>query len=254
MRLSEKQLSAICKSFNTLFFAGDMLWLFGSRTDDSLRGGDIDLYIETNQKNPDLVYEQRSKLSNAIQKEIGEQKIDIVINMLSRNLQLPVYDEARKTGILLMKKEASLAHHMATATLHAKRLQYAVKKVHKKYPSIPGFLTDLDDKDIEPFDMMNIRFIKLQDLIGSKIFTEILEIRGEEAITLIDKLNKLDKFGYLDDVNWWENLRKLRNRLTHEYQDDDALVAKTIKELLHESENLLAYWQKLKSLLEPLIQ
>jgi uncharacterized protein with HEPN domain len=253
MRLTKKQLETICKNFNSLFFAGDTLWLFGSRTDDSKRGGDIDLYIETNQKNPDLVYEQHSKLSNNIQKEIGEQKIDIVINILSRDLQLLVYKEALKNGILLMKKETPLAHHIKTADLHAKRLQYAVKKVHKKYPSIPGFLTDLDDKDIEPFDMMNIRFIKLQDLIGSKIFSEILEIRGEEAITLIDKLNRLDKLEYLDDVNWWENLRKFRNRLTHEYQDDDALVAKTIKELLHESEKLLEYWQKLKSKLQPLL-
>jgi len=104
MRLTNEQRTAICESFEKLFFEGDSLWLFGSRTDDSLRGGDIDLYIETNQENATLVYDRRFKLSSDIQRKIGEQKIDIVINMLALGKTLPIHEEAQKTGILLMQK------------------------------------------------------------------------------------------------------------------------------------------------------
>ena len=48
MRLTKTQIKAIQDSFFTFFMKGDKIWLFGSRVDDSKKGGDIDLYIETN--------------------------------------------------------------------------------------------------------------------------------------------------------------------------------------------------------------
>ncbi len=102
MRLKEFQLSAICQSFRELFGSEDHLWLFGSRVDDAKRGGDIDLYIETTETDVKLAYAKRLKLSSMIQTRIGEQKIDIVLNVLSASQKLPIYDVARKTGILLV--------------------------------------------------------------------------------------------------------------------------------------------------------
>ena len=46
MRLSEFEIKSIVESFNNHFKTGD-IYLFGSRTDDSQKGGDIDLYIDT---------------------------------------------------------------------------------------------------------------------------------------------------------------------------------------------------------------
>jgi predicted nucleotidyltransferase len=45
MRLSPHELDAVCR---TLYGAdpNGRAWLFGSRTDDSRRGGDIDIYFE----------------------------------------------------------------------------------------------------------------------------------------------------------------------------------------------------------------
>lgn len=48
MRLTEAQVKAIQDNFSVSFMEGDKIWLFGSRVDDSKKGGDIDLYIETN--------------------------------------------------------------------------------------------------------------------------------------------------------------------------------------------------------------
>lgn len=74
----------------------------GSRVDKTKRGGDIDLYIETYSDPTDKPAGTETKFSVDLQKIIGEQKIDIVIkNMLSPKT-LPIYKEARKTGVKLV--------------------------------------------------------------------------------------------------------------------------------------------------------
>ncbi len=42
---------------------------------------------------------------------------------------------------------------------------------------------------------------------------------------MLDKLNRLEKMGYLVSVEQWQSLRAIRNRLTHDYPTDDALKA-----------------------------
>ncbi len=51
------------------------MFLFGSRVDETKKGGDIDLYIKTNAGN-DLTH--KIKLLVELEKKLGEQKIDIV--------------------------------------------------------------------------------------------------------------------------------------------------------------------------------
>lgn len=50
MRLKPKEIQAIKKAAKKQFGAGAKIFLFGSREDDSKKGGDIDLYIETASK------------------------------------------------------------------------------------------------------------------------------------------------------------------------------------------------------------
>lgn len=76
MRLTEQQQRAIVETFLEVFGKGELL-LFGSRTDDAAKGGDIDLYI-----NPDdqqALGEKRIDYLARLKREIGEQKIDLVI-------------------------------------------------------------------------------------------------------------------------------------------------------------------------------
>jgi predicted nucleotidyltransferase len=102
MRLTKKQLTAIKESFTELFLPDDHLWLFGSRTDDNARGGDIDLYIETTETDSAVVQRKRVLFGIAIQKKIGEQRLDVIINMINKPKELIIYQEARATGILLI--------------------------------------------------------------------------------------------------------------------------------------------------------
>ena len=64
-------------------------------------GGDIDLYIETKLR-VEEVHSKRIDLLYALLKRIGDQKIDIVVNILSDNLDLPIYTIAKNEGVQLV--------------------------------------------------------------------------------------------------------------------------------------------------------
>ena len=98
MRLKTEQIEII-KSLTKEFFGGDSrVFLFGSRVDDSRKGGDIDLYIETKIK--ENLIDRKIKMLGELQKELGEQKIDIVINN-KFGLDKFIFQVARNEGILL---------------------------------------------------------------------------------------------------------------------------------------------------------
>jgi hypothetical protein len=42
---------------------------------------------------------------------------------------------------------------------------------------------------------------------------------------MIDKLNRLEKLGYLESVDQWNQLRIIRNHFAHDYPSDYALKA-----------------------------
>lgn len=94
MRLSEKYHQTIKKHFNE-FFEGE-IYLFGSRVDDSKKGGDIDLYIVTNSQE-DLLG-RKIKFLSRVKRELGDQKIDVVFNEDPTRL---IEREAKKWGIQL---------------------------------------------------------------------------------------------------------------------------------------------------------
>ena len=73
--------------------------LFGSRVDDSLRGGDIDLYIIPEKKlTADQLYKERIYFLSALKMKIGDQKIDLII---ARDQNRPIEREALKNGVVL---------------------------------------------------------------------------------------------------------------------------------------------------------
>ena len=102
VRLSDDVIKAISKIFFKTFLPNDELWLFGSRVDESKKGGDIDLYIETNLSSYDIAVNKKIIFLSELKEEIGDQKIDVVLNLLSSNYQLPIYEIARTNGVRLI--------------------------------------------------------------------------------------------------------------------------------------------------------
>ncbi len=103
MRLSTFQVKVIKNTLGQVFGQSAQIYLFGSRVDDQKKGGDIDLFVDTKENIP--YQEFLSKTLHAvglIQRQIGEQKIDLVVSDGSLQQEsLPVIQLARQTGVLL---------------------------------------------------------------------------------------------------------------------------------------------------------
>jgi predicted nucleotidyltransferase len=97
MRLTNKEQSAIKESFLEVFKNGE-IYLFGSRTDDKKRGGDIDLYLIPEKK--ENLMQKKINFLVSLKRKIGLQKIDVVFNY---DTNREIEKEAIKNGILLLK-------------------------------------------------------------------------------------------------------------------------------------------------------
>ncbi len=153
-----------------------------------------------------------------------------------------------------MKKKSFLKGYIDIADIHAIHLKESLQEVARLMPLTADKLSNLQPHQVAFMDMMTMRFSKLQDTIGAKIFSLILEILGEDALSFIDKLNKLEKIGYLTDVNWWMDLREIRNAITHDYPNDYIIIATHMTVLLNKVEELLNFWDHLKSKISNLLE
>jgi len=100
MRLRDKDIEAIKKVAKLVFGDKATIKVFGSRTDDQMRGGDIDLLIRCNivLSRTDQ-YKRKINFLVQLKKIIGDQKIDVIIDCGQQNN--PIFQEAYKKGILL---------------------------------------------------------------------------------------------------------------------------------------------------------
>lgn len=80
----------------------------------------------------------------------------------------------------------------------------------------------LTDAQVQSLDQFILRFTKLQDAIGSKLFPAILQYLQEqyEERPMLDKLNRLEKLGYIQSAATWQNIRNTPNQFAHDYPDD----------------------------------
>jgi uncharacterized protein len=95
MRLAAHEVAAVCEEVRQLDPAAD-IYLFGSRADDSARGGDIDLLVISDH----LGFRDLLRLRRAILDRIGWQQLDLIIRR-REELHEPLVAMALETGIKL---------------------------------------------------------------------------------------------------------------------------------------------------------
>ena len=99
MRLSQQTQQIIRETVHEIFGIEANVKLFGSRTNDDARGGDIDLLVEL----PTITAEIERKtiqLTARLQLRIGDQPIDILVLDPSTPRQ-SIHEQAAMTGINL---------------------------------------------------------------------------------------------------------------------------------------------------------
>lgn len=98
MRLTPDEIAAIKQTAAEVFGPAAEVRLFGSRVDDTRRGGDIDLYLEV--EPGQATFENECAFTHRLEDRIGDQKIDVVLHERGRPLR-PIADIAVHTGVRL---------------------------------------------------------------------------------------------------------------------------------------------------------
>lgn len=99
MRLSPDLAQKIRRLVREHFGEKASVYLFGSRVDDTKRGGDIDLYIDI----PENLEDKAGvvlRFNANLQATLGEQRIDVIVRD-GATKPLPIHEEARRTGVRL---------------------------------------------------------------------------------------------------------------------------------------------------------
>ena len=99
MRLTPAQQHTIKATAAEVFGTEVKVSLFGSRTDDTRKGGDIDLLIELPNPQPEV---QRKRLSfvTRLQQRLGDQRINLLIVQPNTPIQA-IHEVVQATGIPL---------------------------------------------------------------------------------------------------------------------------------------------------------
>ncbi len=84
--------------------------------------------------------------------------------------------------------------------------------------------------EAERVDAFVARFGRLQDTTGDKLLPALLGLLGNEPGPVIDNLNLIAKWGWLEQPEHWLEARWLRNRMIHEYIRDPALLSEALNE------------------------
>ena len=104
MRLSPSEIRALVDVMAT--FVGGLeaeLYLFGSRTNDKLKGGDIDLLLLVPSIDERKLNSRRHVILAQLKKHLGDRKIDLTISAKEKASSEPFLIEALRSAVSLGK-------------------------------------------------------------------------------------------------------------------------------------------------------
>lgn len=98
MRLTIEEIAAIKLSAQEAFGPDAVVRLFGSRLDDSRRGGDIDLHVQVSdaQASPD----RPARFRSLLERRVGERDYDIIV-AVAGTTATPIDRKALAEGVVL---------------------------------------------------------------------------------------------------------------------------------------------------------
>ena len=104
MRLSTVERRAVESASRETLPAGSRVLLFGSRLDDSRRGGDIDLLVELPEPlSADDTVDRRTRFTARLYRLLEERRIDVLVTLRGRQDRRGVVTAARQQGIELAR-------------------------------------------------------------------------------------------------------------------------------------------------------
>lgn len=144
-------------------------------------------------------------------------------------------------------KQTKLQKIINECDKHIKRMNSAYKKIAPILPLDVEKYIALSEDEIEHIDQYLFRFAKLQDTIGKRLFKVIFLLLEEdvEDLAFIDLLNRLEKLNIIESTEQWLMLRKIRNTLSHTYEDEPEEMSIAINSILDKRQSIEKIYNKL---------
>lgn len=86
-----------------------------------------------------------------------------------------------------------------------------------------------NDLGIDRLESFGAKFGRMQDTVIDKLVPAFLRAAGEPVVTAIDNLNRMERLELVQSVDEWLEMRRLRNRLVHEYIDSPSDLANALQ-------------------------
>ena len=214
MRISEYEKTVIVDAVKSVD-SDARVWLFGSRVDDSKKGGDIDIAVLSAKIKENVM--QEIQVRRFICDRIGEQKIDIVT---TNDGNEAIFKVAVAKGIeLTMTKDSVvlLKENLDSLNLSLNRLMYSFVSCNKT-----GLSDNYSDDEFVVFEAMTSRYARTTDMLINKVLQSLDAVEYIDAGTVIDAANNTEKRG-IADSNDLRKLKDLRNSIAHEYVTENIV-------------------------------
>jgi len=94
------------------------------------------------------------------------------------------------------------------------------------------------------------RFSRFQDMLGDKLLPLVLRLGGEEVQPMIANLDRAERYGWLASADDWLRVRKLRNRMVHEYVSETGELSAALGDIHAAVPALCGFFAKLEAFAE----
>lgn len=125
------------------------------------------------------------------------------------------------------------------------RLDWVMGEVEGLLPLSASQFEKLAPAEVAYMDQFATRFSKLQGAIGAKLFPQLLDLIGEQGAlnTFIDKLNRLEKIGVIENAAQWQLFLEMRNA----FPEDSELNAATLNRAMPLAEEQLTVYRSVRA-------
>jgi hypothetical protein len=147
----------------------------------------------------------------------------------------------------MLDTNKKLKLHLEESNIHIDRLHDVLNVLEKLYPLTTETIEILSLENKDKLDVLAFRFSKLQDLLGTKIFREYLEVLQYpvEDKNFLELLKELDKQNIID-IDIWSEFRGIRNSISHDYPFDEDEKVEAINYLIKNVKYLINITKKIK--------
>jgi len=97
LRLTKEEVAIIKETAKEIFGEDVKVYIFGSRTDPTKRGGDLDIFLETARE---VCLQEELKFLARLERRGIERKVDLIVKKPSSK-ERAIFKEAKEKGVLI---------------------------------------------------------------------------------------------------------------------------------------------------------